>query len=181
MLPVTYSLLTTIYLPQIKQEILRINLTHVVLQLKAIGFDKISKFDFLDKPKEENLKKAVLDLKQLNALNKQGQLTELGRKISILPLNPIFSYLLIISSEFQCMKLMIDLISIIQIENLFFIPKGIKTNIFKKMCKFRIGNSDHLTKLKIFRTYLGSQSKKKMCQENFLNRKGLKRAKLIRD
>ena len=49
------------------------------------------------------------------------------------------------------------------------------------MNKFKIGNSDHLTKLKIFLTYLESASKKKMCHENFLNRKGLKKALLIRN
>ena len=103
--------------------------------------------------------------------------------MSILPLDPVFSYLLLVSAskEFSCANLMIDLVSILQVENLFFIPKSIKTSIFKKMNKFKIGNSDHLTKLKIFHTFIHSQSKKILCKENFLNRKGLKKAKLIRD
>ena len=49
------------------------------------------------------------------------------------------------------------------------------------MAKFRVGQSDHLTKLKIFETYLKSQSKKILCRENFLNQKSLKKAKLVAD
>ena len=41
--------------PLTTQEILRINLIMVVLQLKAIGFRNIAKFDFLDKPKKAHL------------------------------------------------------------------------------------------------------------------------------
>lgn len=37
--------------------------------MKAIGIDNIEKFDFLDKPKPENLKSSLQILKQLNAIN----------------------------------------------------------------------------------------------------------------
>jgi len=119
----------------------------------------------------------------LRVLDKNLNLTDLGKKMSILPLDPLYSYLLILSDtlEFQCASLMIDLISILQIENLFHVPRGVKTSLFKKMKNFQIGSSDHLTKLNIFHTWINSKSRKILCKENFLNRKGLRRAKLIRD
>jgi len=43
-------------------EILRINLIQVVIQLKAIGVQDLSKFPFLDRPNVENLQKSIEDL-----------------------------------------------------------------------------------------------------------------------
>lgn len=54
---------------QCSQEVLRINLRNVILELKAIGIENIFEFDFLDKPAKENFVKAYEELIIFNALD----------------------------------------------------------------------------------------------------------------
>lgn len=56
-------------------EIQRVNLATVALQLKALGFDDLLGFDFMDKPPKAALLRALELLYSLGALNDAGQLT----------------------------------------------------------------------------------------------------------
>ena len=46
-------------------EILRTNLSRVIIQLKAMGIKDVSTFDFMDKPKEQLFIKAFKELIEL--------------------------------------------------------------------------------------------------------------------
>lgn len=86
-------------------EILRANLASVLLKLLAIGIKNVINFDFIDKPKKENLKQAQLDLKDLKAITfveNRPILTEIGRKMSIFPLEPQYAKLLINGPSYSC-------------------------------------------------------------------------------
>ena len=62
-------------------EILRSNLGSVVLQLKKLGIDDLVHFDFMDPPAPETLMRALELLNYLAALDDDGNLTELGRRL----------------------------------------------------------------------------------------------------
>lgn len=57
-------------------EILRTNLSGVVLQLKALGVDDVLGFDFLDPPPQASLVRSLELLLTLGALGKDGKLTD---------------------------------------------------------------------------------------------------------
>ena len=99
-----------------------------------------------------------------------------------LPLEPVYSHLILTSLEekFGCSDSILSTVSILSADNIFYIPKDSKGNLFKVLSKFKCPNSDHLTKLNIFNKYLLSQNKKSFCKENLLNKKSIKRALLIR-
>jgi len=63
-------------------EILRSNLSSVVLHLKKLGIDDLVHFDFMDPPAPETLMRALEMLNYLGALNDDGDLTELGSLMS---------------------------------------------------------------------------------------------------
>lgn len=62
-------------------EIQRCNLSNVILQLMAIGVRNVASFDFMDKPSEESMKAAFVQLNLLQATEGEAdtiQLTQLG-------------------------------------------------------------------------------------------------------
>ncbi len=79
-------------------EILRVNLRNVILDLLAIGIEDLFNFDFLDKPSKESYIKAFEELCIFKAVNKTGfNLTEMGKKMSVLPVEPMFGFILIVN------------------------------------------------------------------------------------
>merc|ERR1712217_893232 len=83
-------------------EIQRSNLGHVVLMLKSIGIDDLLHFDFMDPPPPETLIKALEQLYALSALNDQGDLTKVGRRMAEFPMEPMLSKMLIQSEKYKC-------------------------------------------------------------------------------
>lgn len=71
----TYKSLEEITIP----EILRCNLSGVILNLKAIGIKDVSKIDFIDKPDQNAFINAFQNLIKLKAISPQtADLTQTG-------------------------------------------------------------------------------------------------------
>lgn len=109
-------------------EILRTDLSSVVLDVFAMGIDPV-KFDWLDRPEEEGLRSAVINLVELGALematSKEGQkggglrLTKLGKQMASLPLLPQLSKTLLSArdcEDTQVMSQALNLVSILSTE-----------------------------------------------------------------
>ena len=62
-------------------EIQRTNLASTVLSLKAMGINDLVAFDFMDAPPMETLITAMEQLYTLGALDDEGLLTRLGRRV----------------------------------------------------------------------------------------------------
>lgn len=69
-------------LPTPVPEIQRTNLAMTVLQLKTMGINDLLHFDFMDAPPVESLIMALEQLHSLSALDDEGLLTRLGRRVS---------------------------------------------------------------------------------------------------
>jgi pre-mRNA-splicing factor ATP-dependent RNA helicase DHX15/PRP43 len=76
-------------------EILRSNLSSVVLQLKKLGINDLVHFDFMDPPAPETLMRALELLNDLGALDDEGELTKVGELIAEFPLEPQLSKILL--------------------------------------------------------------------------------------
>ncbi|CAD8179386.1 unnamed protein product [Paramecium pentaurelia] len=168
----TYERLAKYMLP----EILRVNLLSVILQMKAIGIQNVLTFDLIDRPDMELMLANLNQLVKLKALDSEFNLTQHGKNMSSLPLEPQFSHFLIKAYECGIYDLALNSISILQVENLFYFQRGAKESLQKILSKFKIANSDHLTKANILRKYEETQNKKSFCKENNLNHKTLQKA-----
>jgi pre-mRNA-splicing factor ATP-dependent RNA helicase DHX16 len=80
-------------------EIQRINLGNAVLMLKALGIKDLMNFDFLDPPPHEALVLALEQLYALGALNHEGELTKLGRRMAEFPVDPMMGKMLLASEK----------------------------------------------------------------------------------
>ncbi|TID19878.1 hypothetical protein CANINC_003673, partial [Pichia inconspicua] len=75
--------------PSAVAEILRCDMSGVVLLLLELGIHNLLEFPLVEKPSIKSLASALDTLYALGAISTQGQLTERGQKIAKLPLGPI--------------------------------------------------------------------------------------------
>ena len=85
-------------LPEIK----RLDLSEVVLTLKASGVEDLRKFRWLEKPDEISLTHAEELLADLGALDKNKSITPIGRKMLAFPLHPRYARMLLAAQEYGC-------------------------------------------------------------------------------
>ncbi|MCX7817930.1 MAG: ATP-dependent helicase HrpB [Kiritimatiellae bacterium] len=69
-------------------EVLRVDLSEVALLLKAAGVRDLAEFRWLDAPSAERLRCAETLLQALGALDEQGDITPLGRRLLAFPVHP---------------------------------------------------------------------------------------------
>ena len=93
----------------------RSNLAQVVLTLKSLGVNPQS-FPFLNLPTMEQMNDAFNQLWGMKALSETGLLTEVGRKMAIMPLPPNLAHMLVNSSKIGCSD---EILTIAVLYNLF--------------------------------------------------------------
>ena len=80
-------------------EILRSNLASVLLQLDALKLGRAEEFPFIDPPEPRQLATARKHLFELRALDQQGRLTDIGRQLSRLPIDPALGRMIVAARE----------------------------------------------------------------------------------
>ena len=141
-------------------EILRTNLSRVILQLKAMGIKDVSTFDFMDKPQKQMFIKAFKELSDLKCIDHKAELNLLGRQMSILPTEPKFSKLLLHSSSPKFIKICEEIciiVAMLSVENIFFSPRANQRKAERKHKKFIFTNSDHLTLLNVYTHFVDNR------------------------
>jgi HrpA-like RNA helicase len=103
----SYDLLAETTVP----EILRVNLAQVVLQLKSMGIHDPRSFSFLTPPSADSIRKSFEVLAALGAIDESMDLTDYGKEMSQLPLDPIYANLLLQSSKFECVSEILTVVS----------------------------------------------------------------------
>lgn len=138
-----------------KPEILRCNLTAAILQLLAIGINAET-FDFIDKPPKEAIDAAFKQLKQLGAIKslQNAQLTDTGRRMSLFPIDPPFSKIIISAPKFDCVNEVLDLIAMLSTESIFCEPgHNNRDQAIAQHAKFQTRFGDHMTLLNVYTQY----------------------------
>jgi ATP-dependent RNA helicase DHX8/PRP22 len=161
-------------------EIQRTNLGNVVLQLKAMGINDLLGFDFMDPPPVATLIGAMESLHALGALDDEGLLTRLGRKMAEFPLEPANSKMLLLSVELGCSDEILTINALLSVENPFYRPKDKQAQADMKKAKFHQAEGDHLTLLTVYKAWEASKFSNPWCFENFVQARSMKRAQDVR-
>ncbi|KAG0165145.1 DEAH-box ATP-dependent RNA helicase prp22 [Apophysomyces sp. BC1034] len=167
-------------LPNTIPEIQLLNLSMTVLTLKAMGINDLLHFDFMDPPPEPNLIQALEQLYALQALDDEGLLTRLGRKMAEFPLEPQLSKMLIQSVELNCSEEILTIVAMLTAQNVFYRPKEKQAQADAKKAKFHQPEGDHLTLLTVYNGWKGSKFSTPWCFENFIQSRSMKRAQDVR-
>ncbi|KAF7053583.1 hypothetical protein CFC21_061471 [Triticum aestivum] len=161
-------------------EIQRINLGSTVLNMKAMGINDLLSFDFMDPPAPQALISAMEQLYSLGALDEEGLLTKLGRKMAEFPLDPPLSKMLLASVDLGCSDEILTIIAMIQTGNIFYRPREKQAQADQKRAKFFQPEGDHLTLLAVYEAWKAKNFSGPWCFENFVQSRSLRRAQDVR-
>ncbi|KAL6974547.1 RNA helicase [Sarracenia purpurea var. burkii] len=161
-------------------EIQRINLGMTTLTMKAMGINDLLSFDFMDPPSPQALISAMEQLYSLGALDEEGLLTKLGRKMAEFPLDPPLSKMLLASVDLGCSDEILTIIAMIQTGNIFYRPREKQAQADQKRAKFFQPEGDHLTLLAVYEAWKAKNFSGPWCFENFVQSRSLRRAQDVR-
>ncbi|RCN26083.1 helicase protein, partial [Ancylostoma caninum] len=167
-------------LPTPVPEIQRTNLASTLLQLKAMGINNLIDFDFMDAPPLDSMITALHQLHTLSALDGDGLLTKLGRRMAEFPLEPSLAKLLIMSVELGCSDEVLTIVSMLSVQNVFYRPKEKQEQADQKKAKFHQPEGDHMTLLAVYNSWKHHHFSQPWCFENYVQIRTLKRAQDIR-
>lgn len=166
-------------------EILRTNLASVILQMTAAGLGDIEKFPFIDPPDHRNIRDGVQLLQELGALEpvqkspqegKKGQrLTQMGRKLAQLPVDPRLARMVIEADRNGCVREVMVIAAALSIQDPRERPADKQAQADQQHARFKDETSDFLAFLNLWR-YIreqqkerGSSSFRRMCKQEYLN------------
>ncbi|CAG2179266.1 unnamed protein product, partial [Oppiella nova] len=161
-------------------EILRSNLGMVVLQLKKLGIHDLVHFDFMDPPAPETLMRALELLNYLNALDDDGEMTDLGSIMAEFPLDPQLSKMLTASCDYNCSNEILSIAAMLSVPQCFVRPNEQKKAADDAKMRFAHIDGDHLTLLNVYHAFKQNHDDPNWCYENFINFRSLKSADDVR-
>ncbi|EMS12935.1 ATP-dependent RNA helicase [Entamoeba histolytica HM-3:IMSS] len=161
-------------------EIQRANLADTVLILKAIGINNVIDFDYMDPPMHNTLISALHHLYAISALDDDGKLTQLGRKMAEFPLEPPLAKMLIVSEQFGCSEEVVTIVAALSVGNLFIRPKEKEEEADRRKRQLSSSAGDHLTMLQVYNNWIKNGKSPSWCKENYINFRSLYKCEDIR-
>lgn len=164
--------------PAAVPEIARTNLANMLLQMKAMGIEDAMAFDFLDKPPRMAMMRAFELLLTLGALGSDGAITEEGRGMARLSVDPVFAKVVLASMRSQCPASILQIVALLSVESLLHFPRGKVQDAHRAHAKFMSEKGDLLTLLAIFRAFRKAKQKARRawCSDHFINFRALSKA-----
>lgn len=83
-------------------EIRRVDLSETILLLLSSGWGEAATFPWYEKPDDKALQRALTVLADLGAVDAQGKLTNLGRRMSVFPAHPRYARMLLAAGDLDC-------------------------------------------------------------------------------
>ncbi|KAF9444098.1 ATP-dependent RNA helicase DHX8 [Macrolepiota fuliginosa MF-IS2] len=167
-------------LPNSIPDIQRTNLSSTILQLKAMGINDLLNFDFMDPPPAPAMLAALENLYSLSALDDEGLLTQLGRKMAGFPMEPPLAKVLIASVDLGCSEEILSIVAMLSVPTVFYRPKEKRAQADSKKAKFHQPGGDHLTLLTVYNGWKAANFSDAWCYENFVQARSMQRARNIR-
>lgn len=161
-------------------EILRTNLASVILQMTAAGLGDIEKFPFIDPPDHRNIRDGVQLLQELGALDPaqkdpRKRLTESGRKLAQLPVDPRLARMVLEADKNGCVREVMVIAAALSIQDPRERPAEKQAQADQQHARFKDETSDFLAYLNLWR-YVREQQKergssafRRMCKQEYLN------------
>ena len=156
-------------------EILRTNLASVMLQMAALDLGSVAKFGFIDPPDKRQVSDGIALLVELGALTEQSALTDLGRKIAQLPVDPRLARMILEADQRGCMRDVLVLAAALSIQDPRERPVEHQQTADAAHARFVDATSDFAGYLNLWRhvrerqNALSSNEFRRMCRTEFLS------------
>ncbi|MDO4897519.1 MAG: ATP-dependent RNA helicase HrpA [Moraxella sp.] len=159
--------------PFTEPEILRTNLASVILQMEHLGLGDVAEFDFItppdlrlvndgrkllhelgalaDTPTKTAFKKTLKGQANTQTVKKrQSSLTDIGKKMARMPIDPRLARMLIAGHEFACLDKILIIVSALAVQDVRERPVDKQSQADQKHALFRRDDSDFLFYVELF-------------------------------
>ncbi|MPQ98635.1 ATP-dependent RNA helicase HrpA [Modestobacter sp. I12A-02628] len=136
-------------------EILRTNLASVLLQMASLGLGDVEDFPFVDPPDRRAVADGIALLEELGALQ-DGRLTETGRTLAALPLDPRMARMVVEADRRGVLEEVLVIAAGMTVQDVRERPAEHQQAADQSHARFADENSDFLALLNLWR-YLGEQ------------------------
>jgi len=156
-------------------EIQRSNLAEVILQMVALNLGDPHDFPFLEAPKPSAIHEGFRLLRELNGIDERKQLTETGKMMARLPIDPVVSRIIIEAQKNSSLKEIIIIASALALQDPRVRPAEKEHQADKAHKKFSHPQSDFIALLNIWHAYHDQYktfswgSLKRFCTDHFLS------------
>lgn len=164
-------------------EMHRIPLEQLVLKIKILPvFESMAVHKVLEStiepPLKSNIDGALCRLQDIGALDKEMNLTPLGKHLASLPVDVRIGKLMLFGAIFCCLDSALTMAACLSYKNPFVAPFGKKDEADAKRREFSTCNSDQLTILKAYKKWqkaaeVSRHAGQAFANENFLSQKTL--------
>ncbi len=159
-------------------EIRRSSLDGVILRMKALGLPEIDEFPFLDPPAPKAVSEGYRTLREVGALDREKNLTDYGRQMSRLPVDPRLGRMLIEARKEHCLAEMLPIIAALESNDPRERPAEKIREADAAHAKWKDGESDFIGILRLWRDVMmfredngrwKRNALRKFCTTAFLN------------
>ncbi|MBX3389533.1 MAG: ATP-dependent RNA helicase HrpA [Phycisphaeraceae bacterium] len=156
-------------------EILRTNLASVLLQMKALRLGAPEDFPFVEPPDNRAIRDGVETLHELGAFDSSGDLTEIGRKLAKLPIDPRLGRMILAADHEDCVHEALVIASALSIQDPRERPLDKREQADQMHARFKDASSDFKSLLNLWKHYhelndkLTSSRLRTACRQSFLS------------
>ena len=163
-------------------EILRTNLASVILQMLALGLGDIEAFPFVQPPDSRNINDGFRLLEEIQAITKgkgkrQGkmQLTELGRQVARLPIDPRYARMVIEAQRTNALNEVMVIAAGLSIQDPRERPQEKRQQADEKHSEYTDKDSDFISLFNLWTAFreqqnaLSQNQLRKWCKQQFIN------------
>ena len=156
-------------------EILRTNLAWVILQTKALRLGDIERFAFLDPPRADSIRDGYRTLFELGAINEDDHLTDVGRRLARIPVDPRIGRMILAAELEGCLDEVLVIASALEIQDPRERPRDKQEQADACHSRFADPDSDFLGYLKLWdffhdlKATLSRNQLSKACRQHYLS------------
>nr|WP_245645412.1 ATP-dependent RNA helicase HrpA [Pseudonocardia acaciae] len=156
-------------------EILRTNLASVVLRMIALGLGEVAAFPFVDPPDKRAVTDGVNLLLELGAVAPGAKITEVGRSLDKLPIDPRFARMLLEAGRNGCATEVLIIVAALSIQDPRERPADAQQAADASHARFADPRSDFMSYLNLWRYLadrrgeLSGNQFRRMCRAEYLH------------
>ena len=157
-------------------EILRTSLASVILRMAAGNLGDIDDFPFIEPPTPRMIADGYQLLSELGAVQENRTLTNIGKELARLPVDPKLGRMLLAARDHHCLKEMLIIASALSVQDPRERPQDKQERVAQAHSLFADDKSDFLTYLKLWEFFEDALQHKKsnrklieQCHERFLS------------
>lgn len=156
-------------------EILRTNLSSVILQMSAMRLGSIDSFPFVEAPADKFINDGYRNLQELSALDQGRKLTSLGKRLARLPIDPRLGRILLCAADEGCVSEALTIVSALSVQDPRDRPFEKREQSDLLHAEFHDERSDFIAWLNLWsfvsvqKENLSNSKFRKMCRQRFLS------------